>query len=369
MMCLMTRATEAQSINGRVIDELFQPMASVNVVLLNRTDSAFITGAVTKDDGTFSIETNKKEGLLKVSNIGYITRYIDARQGNVGDIQMQPDTYTIKGVQVNGERIIVKAENGHLTYNMPQLLEILPADDAYEALTRIPGVVETDGNLTFSGRPVTLIINGKATTLDADKVVSRLKSMPSVMLAKAEVMPSAPAKYHVRGMAIIIVTKDFAGTDQLSGQLQGTWRQHKYGMGKVGGSFIYNHDKFGMDVSYTFTDGTSYGKVEHEANHLLNNKRVPYTDETRFRSDGPTHEYRIGMDYAFAENNRLSIAYTGEWDKANSTNTTTGTANSIQHSQEHKYLHNVDASYSTPFGLQLAASYTNYQKPRLCSFE
>jgi hypothetical protein len=175
-MCLVTIATEAQSINGRVIDELFQPMASVNVVLLNRTDSAFITGAVTKDDGTFSMETNKKEGLLKVSNIGYITRYIDARQGNVGDIQMQPDTYTIKGVQVNGERIIVKSENGHLTYNMPQLLEILPADDAYEALTRIPGVVETDGNLTFSGRPVTLIINGKATTLDADKVVSRLKS-------------------------------------------------------------------------------------------------------------------------------------------------------------------------------------------------
>jgi hypothetical protein len=135
-------------------------------------------------------------------------------------------------------------------------------------------------------------------------------------------------------------------------------------MGKVGGSFIYNHDKFGMDVSYTFTDGTSYGKVAHEANHLLNDIRIPYTDETRFRSKGPNHEYRIGMDYAFAENNRLSIAYTGEWDKTNSTNTTTGTANSIQHSQENEYLHNVDASYMAPFGLQLSASYTNYQKPR-----
>ena len=60
---------------------------------------------------------------------------------------------------------------------------------------------------------MTLIINGKPTTLSADKVVERLKQMPAAMLTKAEVMPSAPAKYHVRGMAINIVTKDFSGTD------------------------------------------------------------------------------------------------------------------------------------------------------------
>jgi hypothetical protein len=103
---------------------------------------------------------------------------------------MQPETLTLKGVTVKGEHIVSATENGHLIYNLPMLLQIYPADDAYEALTRIPGVVESDGNLTFSGRPVTLIINGKSTTLDADKVIERLKTMPSAVLAKAEVMPS-----------------------------------------------------------------------------------------------------------------------------------------------------------------------------------
>ena len=74
---------------------------------------------------------------------------------------MQPDTYNIKGIQIKGERIIVKAENGHLTYSLPQLLEILPADNAYEALTRIPGVMDNGDELNFTGRSVTLIINGK----------------------------------------------------------------------------------------------------------------------------------------------------------------------------------------------------------------
>ena len=89
MMCLVMIASTAQDISGRVIDEQAQPMPFANVVLVNRADSAFIAGAVTKDDGTFSINTDKQDGLLKVSSIGYITKYIDARQGNVGDIQMR----------------------------------------------------------------------------------------------------------------------------------------------------------------------------------------------------------------------------------------------------------------------------------------
>ena len=74
MMCLVVIASTAQSISGRVIDEQVQPMPFANVVLVNRADSAFITGAVTKDDGTLSINTDKQDGLLKVSSIGYIVK-------------------------------------------------------------------------------------------------------------------------------------------------------------------------------------------------------------------------------------------------------------------------------------------------------
>ena len=65
-----------------------------------------------------------------------------------------------------------------------------------------------------------------------------------------------------------------------------------------------------------------------------------------------------------ADDHNLSLAYTGQWNSTRSTNTTTGTAQSTQHSRQHTYLHNVDASYTAPFGLQLGVSYTNYQEPR-----
>ena len=119
-----------------------------------------------------------------------------------------------------------------------------------------------------------------------------------------------------------------------------------------------------MDVSYTLTGGSAYGKVEHEANHPLGDTRVPYYDKTGNKSSSIGHDYRLGMDYAFADNHRLSMAYTGKWTSNDSRNTTTGTAQSIQDSKLYDYLHNVDANYQTPFGLQLNASYTNYQNPR-----
>ncbi len=351
-------------LTGTIIDEQGKPVAYANVAILNPTDSTLLSGGVSNESGYFAIPYEQTKVLARITYVGYKTIYKICSQPEVGTIRLQPETIRLNGVQVTGERIVSGTENGHLVYNMPMLLQLYPADNAYDALVSIPGVSEMGGTVMFSGQAVTLIINGKPTTLNADKVVERLRQMPAAMLAKAEVMPSAPAKYHVRGMAINIVTKDFAGTNQLSGQLMGGWRQHKYGTGYAGGSVIYNHGKLGIDASYRFTHGTGYGQVEHEANHPLNGQRVPYNDKTRNRSDGTDHDYRLGLDYTISDNHRLSLAYTGQWNSTRSTNTTTGTAQSTQNSRQHTYLHNVDASYDVPFGLQLGVSYTNYQEPR-----
>ena len=351
-------------LTGTIVDEQGQPLAYANVAILNPADSTLLSGGVSNESGYFAVPYEQATILARISYVGYKTVYKQCATENIGTIRLQPEIYTLNGVQVKGERQIVKAENGHLTYNMPQLLEIMPADNAYDALTSIPGVSEMNGSIMFSGQAVTLIINGKPTTLSAEQVVERLKQMPAAQLAKAEVMPSAPAKYHIRGMAINIVTKDLTGTNQLSGQLMGGWRQSKYGTGYTGGSVIYNQGKISIDASYTYTNGTGYGQVEHEANHPLGNQSVAYNDKTRNRSDGIDHDYRIGLDYAISDDHRLSLAYTGQWNSTRSTNTTTGTAQSVQNSHQHDYLHNVDANYSAPFGLQLGISYTNYQNPR-----
>ena len=279
-------------------------------------------------------------------------------------LTMETMLHNLPEVMVKGSRPIVKAERGMLSYNMPLLLKQLPADNAYEALTRIPGVSDATGSISFSGNEVTLIINGQATTLTQEQLTERLKAMPAAQLAKAEVMLSAPARYHVRGMAINIVTKDYAGTNQLSGQIIGGMRQNKYA-NEFGDLYLsLQRDKFGLDAQYKYVNGNSYGESSRIANHPLGNNRVYYNDETGQKSFGITHNYRLGMNYAFSKNHRLDVAYTGHWDKRCSNSNTTGSSISGMHHDSHEYLHNVDVNYSLPFGLTLNGSYTYYRTPQ-----
>ena len=284
--------------------------------------------------------------------------------GQKDSLTMESMMHNLPEVMVKGSRPIVKAERGMLSYNMPLLLKQLPADNAYEALTRIPGVSDATGSISFSGNEVTLIVNGQATTLTQEQLAERLKAMPAARLSKAEVMLSAPARYHVRGMAINIVTKDYAGTNQLSGQIIGGMRQNKYA-NEFGNLYLsLQRDKFGLDAQYKYVNGNSYGESSRIANHPLGNNRIHYNDETGQKSFGITHDYRLGMNYAFSKNHRLDVAYTGQWDKTNSNSRTTGSSISGMHRDSHEYLHNVDVNYALPFGLTLSGSYTYYRTPQ-----
>ena len=296
--------------------------------------------------------------LLSVANVKAQTLT------HTDSLTMENMMHNLPEVMVKGSRPIVKAERGMLSYNMPLLLKQLPADNAYEALTRIPGISDATGSISFSGNEVTLIVNGQATTLTQEQLTERLKAMPAAQLAKAEVMLSAPARYHVRGMAINIVTKDYAGTNQLSGQIIGGMRQNKYA-NEFGNLYLsLQRGKFGLDAQYKYVNGNSYGESSRIANHPLGNNRVYYNDETGQKSFGITHDYRLGMNYAFSKNHRLDVAYTGHWDKTCSNSNTTGSSISGMHHDSHEYLHNVDVNYSLPFGLTLNGSYTYYRTPQ-----
>ena len=296
--------------------------------------------------------------LLSVANVKAQTLT------HTDSLTMENMMHNLPEVMVKGSRPIVKAERGKLSYNMPLLLKQLPADNAYEALTRIPGISDATGSISFSGNEVTLIVNGQATTLTQEQLTERLKAMPAAQLAKAEVMLSAPARYHVRGMAINVVTKDYAGTNQLSGQIIGGMRQNKYA-NEFGNLYLsLQRGKFGLDAQYKYVNGNSYGESSRIANHPLGNNRVYYNDETGQKSFGITRNYRLGMNYAFSKNHRLDVAYTGHWDKRCSNSNTTGSSISGMHHDSHEYLHNVDVNYSLPFGLTLNGSYTYYRTPQ-----
>ena len=305
MICLVAITSTAQSISGCVIDEQAQPMPFANVVLVNRADSAFIAGTVTKDDGTFSISTDIQDGLLKVTSVGYTTKYLDARTGNVGDIQMQPDTKELGEVVVKGERPQYKMTTGGMTVDIQNSLlkDVGTADDV---LSMLPQVQGGDGNFTVfaKGTPEIYINNKKVQN------AHELKQLKSTDIKSVDVITSPDAKYNAEvGAVIRIKTKKRQG-DGISMeaysqvQYNEKWTTYddatvKYRTGglEVFGNMMINNDNYSEDNTLT-TD------IRANGNHV-NIVQVCPSNFWYTMLDG-----QIGASYDFNDENSIGFSYT-----------------------------------------------------------
>ena len=215
-------------------------------------------------------------------------------------------------VMITGERPVVKAEQGKLVYDVPRLVSNLPVDNAYDAVKNLPGVVAMNDGMTLGGQPVTVVINGKVSTLSVEQLNDLLKSMPVSRIEKAEVMYSAPARYQVRGPMINLVLTSGTGKEpSLQGELYTSYSQLHYESLAERGSLLYSGRKFSADLLYSYSYSRERRETDKEALHTLADGSVHQMDMYDITtSRHNNHQVRLGMDYAFADKHLLSLVYT-----------------------------------------------------------
>ena len=68
------------------------------------------------------------------------------------DARLDSIYQSLPEVMITGERPVVKASQGKLVYDLPQLIRDLPVDNAYDAVKELPGVTEMNGGLQLAGQ-------------------------------------------------------------------------------------------------------------------------------------------------------------------------------------------------------------------------
>lgn len=68
---LSVNSLSAETIKGRIVDEQNQPMPYVNVVLLSQPDSTFVAGSISREDGSFMLNTTAQHQIVKITSVGY----------------------------------------------------------------------------------------------------------------------------------------------------------------------------------------------------------------------------------------------------------------------------------------------------------
>ena len=94
---------------GTIVDEQGQPVAYANIALLSPLDSTLITGGVSNESGIFVIPCEQQPVLARISFVGYKTIFKQCNGTDIGTIRMQPETITLKGVTVKGQRLLYTA--------------------------------------------------------------------------------------------------------------------------------------------------------------------------------------------------------------------------------------------------------------------
>lgn len=217
LLCIICSYTAvAQHIMGKITDELQQPMEFVNVVLLSRRDSTYITGTVTTADGSFALDNaDAKAGWVRLTSVGYATLIKDIpTDGNLGVIAMIPDNIMLSEVVVKSKRPIT-AIKGNALVTMVDNSVLAHAGTANDVLTQVPMVSGHDGNFEVFGKGTPLIyVNGRK-VLD----MAELTNIKSGDIKSIEVITNPGAKYDATAKSVIRIQMKRPTGDGWSGSL------------------------------------------------------------------------------------------------------------------------------------------------------
>lgn len=279
-------------------------------------------------------------------------------------LRMDSIIHSLPDVMVKGNRPIVKVKGAALTYDLPQLIKNHPVDNAYEAIKQLPGVNEQDEALTLNAQPVTVMIDGKATTMTSEQLYSLLKSIPTSRIANAEVLYSAPARYQVKGQVINLQLKHNTGITALQGELFGGYTHQNRNSYTERASLLYTNKKWEFDMLYSFGHGKRSYQYDNEFAHTLaDGTSYAYSTHSNNIKRHLNHNIRLGINYNIAKDHQLSFAYTSQLNNSRGTSQDEGSFNSLLRIHAKSQLHNFRLDYSTPFGLSAGAEYTYYNSP------
>lgn len=359
-------------IRGIVVDSLHAPVIGAAVIMQD-LDSVFINAVTTDTLGHFKLKKETENFRLILQHILYDTKEMEVSgKENLGVVVLSEKENLLGEIVVKGERPRVKVENGALQYDVSHIANNKVISNAYESLLQLPGINEYNGELSLAGASeLTVLINGKPTTMSSEQLSNLLKNTSASKIDKAEVIYNAPARYHVRGAVVNLILKENKEDKALKGEVNTAYRQKHYVNASTGINLSYSFGKLSTDLLYSFNHSKIRSGLDLISQHQLNDEVFNIEQYNRGYSNNMNHNVRFGANYLIAPKNRLSLTYTGQIspNKKSHQNSIGNTFDSDIYRKGDENAHNINLDFSAGFGLNAGVDFTRYISPAIQEFE
>ena len=302
-----THKTE-RHLTGTIIDENRQPVPYANIYLLHPSDSTVIGGGVSNEAGVFVIPYEQATVLVRISYVGYKTVYRLCNNEQVGTIQMKPETMTIKGVVVTGERPKVQLQGNALVMNVEgTVMERMGT--AEDVLSRVPTISKKGDVFEILGKGVPLIYlnNRKLTDLQ------ELKNIQSDNIKSVEVIQNPGARYDASVNAVIIIHTKRATGEGLGVELS-SWSRKGHGFANNERiNLTFRTGKMELFANLFGAYNKRWEKGEFEQTVFADTLWV-ITNKQKDKVYNPFLEGRFGFNYQLNDNNSFGGFYQNTYD-------------------------------------------------------
>ena len=210
-------------LTGTIVDEQGLPVAYANVAVMNAADSTLLSGGVSNESGYFAIPIEQTAVLARISYVGYKTVWRQSSREHLGTIRLQPESYTINGVTVEGERPKVKLDGNTLVMNVEgTVMERLGT--AEDVLSRVPMISKKGDGFEILGKGVPLIYVNNRKLSD----LQELRNIQSDFIRSVEVVQNPGARYDATVQAVIVIRTRRAAGEGLGVELT-SWSRKSHG--------------------------------------------------------------------------------------------------------------------------------------------
>jgi hypothetical protein len=310
------------SISISFINEQKQTPDNVTVELLKGTDSTLVKIAITDKTGNAVFE-NIPFGnyMLKAGAVNY-QRYsslILTMSAENPSLVLQPvillqASKEMQGVSVAAKKPFVQRLTDRIVVNVENSI-VSAGSSAMDVLERSPGIrVGQNDAISLAGKQgVIIMINGKEVPMTGEELGNYLRSLPSSVIERIDIITNPSSRYDAAGNAGIIDIR--MKKDQkigANGTFTGSYGQGRYPKVNTGGTFNYRSKKVNL-----------FGNVNHNYALHFNDMRTrrdffengaftgSYTQRNMIHREIRSPLARIGADYFINKKTIFGFIATG----------------------------------------------------------
>ena len=239
------------SIKGKVIDENESPLPYVSVAVYH--DDKIITGAITNDEGIFTLKVQQSDEELRLTFdfIGYVKEEIkiipNKAKIEVNDVVLKENVVMLDDVVVSSTAVSHKSTVEHTSINASANIASSKGS-ALDILSASSSVSIQNEEISIRGnKNILVLMDGVPTT------ITDLSTIPAANIKSIDVITNPDASYDSEGTGgIINIIMKKESAKGFSGVLAANYGFNHFVTGNAG--FSYNSKK----ASYRFNYNTKY---------------------------------------------------------------------------------------------------------------